>query len=74
MSVSPFALVNMISTGVPVVAQWVKKPTNIHADLGSVLASLIGLMIQLVASCGVCHRCSSDLALLWLWCRLAASI
>ena len=36
MSVSPFALVNMISTGVPVVAQWVKKPTNIHADLGSV--------------------------------------
>ena len=23
-------------------------------------------------SCGVGHRCSSDLALLWLWCRLAA--
>ena len=23
-------------------------------------------------SCGVSRRCSSDLALLWLWCRLAA--
>ena len=24
-------------------------------------------------SCGVGHRCGSDLALLWLWCRLAAT-
>ena len=24
-------------------------------------------------SCGVGHRCSSYLALLWLWCRLAAA-
>ena len=24
-------------------------------------------------SCGVGHRCSSDPALLWLWCRLAAA-
>ena len=23
-------------------------------------------------SCGVAHRCSSGLALLWLWCRVAA--
>ena len=23
-------------------------------------------------SCGVGHRCRSDLVLLWLWCRLAA--
>ena len=23
-------------------------------------------------SCGIGHRCGSDLALLWLWCRLAA--
>ena len=23
--------------------------------------------------CGVGHKCSSDLALLWLWCRLAAA-
>ena len=23
-------------------------------------------------SCGVGHRCGSDLALLWLWCRQAA--
>ena len=24
-------------------------------------------------SCGVGHRCGLDLALLWLWCRLAAT-
>ena len=24
-------------------------------------------------SCGVGHRCSSDPALLWLWCRLVAA-
>ena len=24
-------------------------------------------------SCGVDHRCGLDLALLWLWCRLAAA-
>ena len=24
-------------------------------------------------SCGVGHRCGLDLALLWLWCRLAAA-
>ena len=24
-------------------------------------------------SCGVGHRCGSDLSLLWLWCRLAAT-
>jgi len=25
-------------------------------------------------SCGVSHRFDSDLALLWLWCRLAATV
>ena len=25
-------------------------------------------------SCGVGHRCSSDLVLLWLWCRLVAVV
>jgi len=24
-------------------------------------------------SCGVCHRCSSDPALLWAWCRPVAT-
>jgi len=24
-------------------------------------------------SCGVGHRCGSDLVLLWLWCRLVAT-
>ena len=27
----------------------------------------------MVVSCGVGHRCGSDLALLWLWCRPAAT-
>ena len=34
------------------------------------LALLSGLRIAM--SCGVGHRHSSDLALLWLWCSLAA--
>ena len=37
------------------------------------LASLSGLRIWCCVSCGVGHRCGSDLALLWLWCRLAAA-
>ena len=27
----------------------------------------------IAVSCGVGHRCGLDLALLWLWCRLAAA-
>ena len=36
------------------------------------LASLDGLRILAAVSCGVGCRGSSDLALLWLWCRRAA--
>ena len=36
-------------------------------------ASLIGSGIGVALSCGVGCRCGSDLALLWLWCRLAAT-
>ena len=36
------------------------------------LASLSGLNSGVAMRCGVGHRCGSDLALLWLWCRLAA--
>ena len=32
----------------------------------------VGQGSGVVVSCGVGHRCSSDLVLLWLWCRLAA--
>ena len=37
------------------------------------LASLGGLRIRIAVSCGVGRRRSSDLALLWLWCRPVAS-
>ena len=36
------------------------------------LASLSGLSIQRAVSCGIGLRYDSDLALLWLWRRLAA--
>ena len=39
------------------------------------LASLSRLKDPGVAvSCGICHRCSSDPALLWLWCMLATVV
>ena len=37
------------------------------------LASLSGLRLQCWVGCGVGCRCGSDLALLWFWCRLAAT-
>ena len=37
------------------------------------LALLSGLRIGIAVSCGVGHSCGSDLALLWLWHRLAAT-
>ena len=54
-------------TGVPVVAQWLTNPTRNHEVVGSI-PGLSGVAV----SCGVGHRCGSDPALLWLWCRLAA--
>jgi len=32
----------------------------------------VGYGSDVARSCGVGHGCSSDLALLWLWCRPAA--
>jgi len=37
------------------------------------LALFSGLRIGTAMSCGVGHRCNSDLALLWLWHRPAAT-
>ena len=37
------------------------------------LASLSGLRVHVAVSCGVSHRHGSDLVLLWLWHRPAAT-
>jgi len=59
--------------GVPVVARLVTNPTSTHEVAGSSLASFSGLRIRHCHGCGVGHRDGSDLALLWLRCRPAAT-
>ena len=47
--------------------------TSIHEDEGLIPGPCSGVKGSGIAvSYGVGRRCSSDLALLWLWCRLAA--
>ena len=56
--------------GVPIVAQWVKSPTSVHEDEGLIPGPtrwVKDLMLPQTAVYG------SDLALLWLWCRLAVA-
>ena len=55
-------------------AEWVKNPTSTREDA----ASITGLShwvkgSGIAVSCGVSHRCSSNLAFLWLQHRLAAA-
>ena len=51
----------------------VTNPTSIQEDAGSIPGPDLQLRIQLAVSCGAGHRCSLDLALVWLWHRSAAA-
>ena len=40
---------------------------NVYEDVASIPGLAQWVKIQYATSCGVGHRCSSDLASLWLW-------
>ena len=60
------------SDGVPILVQQKRIQLETIRLLVQSLASLISQGSGITMSCSVGHRRSSDLALLWLWRRLAA--
>ena len=62
-------------TEVPVMAQWLANPTSIHEEGHGFdpWPRSVGYGSSTALSCGIGRRRGSDPALLWLWCRLAAT-
>ena len=55
---------------VPIMAQWLRNPTSIHKDVGSIPGLVLWVRdLVFAVSCGVGRIHGSDPALLWLWCR-----
>ena len=59
--------------GVPVVVQWLTNRTSIHEDAGLVPGLAHGFRIWCCRELWCRSQTCSDPALLWLWCRLAAT-
>ena len=60
---------NITRARVPIVSEQLTNLTSIYEDKGSIPSLAQWLRICVAVSCGEVRRCSSDLVLLWLWCR-----
>ena len=70
---SEYTSKNKKTLGVPVVAQWKRAPLAFIRKWVQSLASFCGLRIQHCCKLCVGRRLGSDLVLLWLWRRPAAT-